>query len=474
MDENYWIRTRRLSRRRLFGGAGALAGASALGALVAACGGSSSSAPSSSSGSAATAAAAKANPVDSVDLTGQKVPITLWHHLTGAKADLLTTIIGQFNSSQPSVTVQPQNQGNSYDDLYKKLLTAASGGQLPDLAEAYPSQVSEYQSGNVVVVLDDYINSTKYGLSKAEQADFVKPYWDESTYAEYHGQHLSFPFSKSFLVMFYNADKLKTLNYAKTPDQWTWDDFTAVAKAATTGNTKGWVINIDPSTYDGMVYSRGGKLISDDQKTWLLNQQPGVDSLSLHEQAVREGWGYQSTSSGSDGVDFGAGRVLLDFATSSGMATEAKQIAGDGKFNWNIASLPHNAGVSPVTVLYGGSVAMFKSTPARQLASWMFMKYFSSPAVTAQWAVGTGYTPVRQSSYQSDLVQGVIKSSPQFGVLLNQIAQYGKPETSVRGTQDTRNYISDAMTQAVTQPTSNAKQIMDTVVQKGNQALAQG
>jgi multiple sugar transport system substrate-binding protein len=470
MTDNYW--TRRISRRRLFHGAGALAGASAFGALVAACGGSKSSSSNTSSSSASPAS--KANPVDSVDLTGKKINLTFWHaKAAGPKQDTLNAIVDQFNKSQNIITVQPQFQGN-YNDLYKKLLVSVSGGVLPDLADAYPSQVSEYQSAKAVVVLEDYINSSKYGLSKSEQDDYIKAYWNENTYPEFNNQHLSFPFSKSFLVTYYNADKLKALNLAKTPDQWTWDDFVAAAKAGTSGTNKGWVIDIDPSTFDGMIYTRGGKLISDDQKQWQLNQQPGVDSLSLHSQAAREGWGYQWTAPGSLIGDFGTGRVLLKLGTSSDLANQTKQIAGDGKFNWNIAMIPHNSGVSPVTVLYGGSVAVFKSNPDQQLAAWQFIKYLTSPTVTAQWAVGTGYTPIRQSAVQSDAVQQAVKASPQLGVLLNQIVQYGKPETTVKGTQDTRNYISDAMTQAILQPNSNAKQLLDTVVQKGNQALAQG
>ncbi len=471
MNDNYWMR--RMSRRRLLHGAGAVAGASALGAFLAACGGNSSPNGGASSSNSSAAPAAKANPVDAVDLTGQKVPITFWHaKAAGPKQDTLNAIVDDFNKSQNIVTVTPQAQGN-YTQLYQKLLTSVSGGLLPDIGDAYPSQVSEYQDAKAVVALDDYINSSKYGLSKADLADYVKPYLVENSYPEFNNQYFSFPFSNSFVVTYYNADMLKTLNAAKTPDQWTWDDFVAAGKAAGAAGKKGWVIDIDPSTFDAMIYTRGGKLISDDQKQWLLNQQPGVDSLALHEQAVREGWGYQWAAPSSLINEFGTGKVLLKLGTSSDLANQTKQVAGDGKFNWNIAMPPRNSGVSPVTVLYGGSLAIFKSNPQKQLAAWMFLKYLGTPEVTTKWSVGTGYTPIRQSALKSDAIQSAIKQTPQLGVLLSQIAQYGKPETTVKGTQDTRNYISDAMTQAILQPTTPAKTLLDTVVQKGNQALAQ-
>jgi multiple sugar transport system substrate-binding protein len=274
--------------------------------------------------------------------------------------------------------------------------------------------------------------------------------------------------------MYYNADRLKAANVAKPPDQWTWDDFAAAGKALTSGSAKGWAIAIDASTFDGMVYSRGGKLISDDQKHWLLNRPPGVDSLAFYESAVRDGWAYKTAQSGADQVDFGAGRANLLLATSSNFANQTKEVNGNGRFTWNIANIPHAAGANPATVLYGGSIAVFKTTPERQLGAWLFVKYFTSPEVTADWSVATGYTPVRQSAVQSAKVQEEMKNNPPYGVLLTQVVPYGRPETSVRGTQDTRTYIEDAMTRAVGDPTASAKQIMDDVVQKGDRALAQG
>jgi multiple sugar transport system substrate-binding protein len=469
MYEQHWWRSHRVNRRTLIRAAGRGAGLAVLGGALAACGGGSST---NNGASGSPSASAKSNPVDSVDLTGKKVQLTFWHAKSGAKGDKLNAIVNAFNSSQSVVTVTPQFQGN-YTDLYKKLLTSIAGGQVPDLADAYPSQVSEYQSASSVVVLDDYIGSTKYGLTKTEQDDYIKPFWNENVYPEYGNKLLSFPFSKSFLVLYFNADRLKAVNVSKPPDQWTWDDFVAAGKAATGGSTKGWGIAIDASTFDAMVYSRGGKLISDDQKHWLLNQQPGVDTLTYYVNAVRDGWAYKTTESGADQVDFGAGRSALLLATSSNLANQTKEVNTNGKFDWSIAVIPHGSSAGPATVLYGGSVAVFKTTPERQLAAWQFVKYFTSPDVTADWSVSTGYTPVRQSAVASDKVQQEMKNTRQYGVLLNQILQYGRPETTVRGTQDTRTFIEDAMTRACTDPATNPKQVMDDVVQKGDKALAQ-
>jgi hypothetical protein len=43
----------------------------------------------------------------------------------------------------------------------------------------------------------------------------------------------------------------------------------------------------------------------------------------------------------------------------------------------------------------------------------------------------------------------------------------------VRGTQDTRTFIQDAMTSAIADPSQDAKKLLDDAVAKGNQALQQ-
>lgn len=479
MEEKYWTRRMRVTRRGFLRGAGALAGATVVGSALAACGGGgskNSGANASGTGSAATVAstavakAAKANAVDAVDLTGKKVELTFWHTQTGPNQDKLNQIINAFNSSQPSVTVKPEFL-DGYTNLFKKLLSGVSAGQYPELSVSYPSMVSEYQGANVVIPLDDYINSSKYGLTQAEQADYIKSYWDSNKYPEYGNKLLSFPFTVSMLLLYYNIDKLKAANITKPVDQWTWDDFVQAGKATTSGSAKGWAIGVTASDFDGMVYSRGGKLISDDQKKWLFNQQPGLDSLSLYQQAVKDGWGYQIAKQYADQADFGAGRATFALNSSSGLGYFKKEVDSNGKFNWSVAAIPHAPGVNPVTVLYGASVCIFKTTPEKQLGAWQFIKYFTSPDVTADWSTATGYQPVRSSAIQSEKVQAKIKSLPQYGVVATQVAPLGRPETTVKGTQDTRTYIEDAMTKVLSDPNANVKQVLDAAAQKADKAL---
>jgi len=137
-----------------------------------------------------------------------------------------------------------------------------------------------------------------------------------------------------------------------------------------------------------------------------------------------------------------------------------------GKFKWGIANLPHNASVQPVTVLYGASMAVFKTTPEKQLAAWQFIKYFTSPEVTADWGPSSGYMPVRKSALTMKPVTDKIAQFAAYGVAVNQISPTAKPETSNIGTQDMRDNVEAAMTAILADPNKSVKSALDDAYQK--------
>ena len=51
--------------------------------------------------------------------------------------------------------------------------------------------------------------------------------------------------------------------------------------------------------------------------------------------------------------------------------------------------------------VYGASVSMPRSSPERELATWLFVKHFTSPDIQAGWGQAANYFPVRQSAADS-------------------------------------------------------------------------
>jgi len=407
-----------------------------------------------------------ATQVDGVDAS-KPVELTFWHTQTAANKDTLQAIIDDFHKENPNITIKPEFV-DGYTNTYKKVMAAISGGGLPDMAVAYESMVADYMDANAVVSFDDYVKSTKYGLTKADVDDIVPAFWEASKYPQFKNQMLSFPFTKSMLAMYYNADLLKAAGIAKAPE--TWDDFQAACDALQKNNVKCLAISVDASTIDGWIYSRGGTLLSDDEKSVKFNAAPAYDSLSLIQSLVKKGEAYQISKQFADQADFGAQRVAFAFATTSGLNFWNKEVGG--KFNWGVGVLPHAKDVKPVTVQYGGNIAIFKSTPEKQLAAWKFVKYFTSKDVTARWAAASGYTPVRTSSFDTAPIQQKVKDLPQYGTAIKEILPTAKPEPYVKGWQATRAFLEDGLV-AVINGTKDPKAAIDEAADKANKSLAQ-
>lgn len=415
------------------------------------------------------AAAGSGSPIDSVTIS-KPVTISFWHTQTpdGPNGKKLASLIQDFEAKNPNIQINAQYVG-SYDDLFQKLQTAIAGGQAPDMAVAYPNQVAEYQQANVIIPLDDYVKSQKYGLQKDDYADILQAYRYDNFYAGNDNKLLSFPFTKSIELMYYNADALKAAG-VEVPQ--TWDDFLKVAKAVTKGDMKGYAISVEPSLFANMVFSRGGQEISDDQKKWIFNNQQGVDSLAFFQQLIKDGSGYQIAKQFADQTDFGNAKAAITFSTSAGLPYYQQEVQNDGKgFSWNVAAPPHGQGQPTAAVINGADITMFKSSPEKQLAAWQFMKYFSSKEVNPDWSVASGYLPIRTSGLTDPRVQAQVQKLPQYAVAL-QVQQYGRSEPAVRSYQTTRKHISDAIVAALADPAKSAKQLLDDAVKQSNDDAA--
>jgi ABC-type glycerol-3-phosphate transport system substrate-binding protein len=417
----------------------------------------------------ATPAADQSTQAD-IDLTGP-VSLVLWHTQTGANAKALQDLVDKFNSTNgKQITVTIQYQG-SYTQLYQKVLSAMNAGSLPELSVAYESQVADYMKGDVVLNLDPYVKSKKNGLDQKSQDDIYKGYYDTNRFPQFGNQLLSFPFTKSLLITYQNDDILKEI--AKTTPK-TWADFEATARAAVKkgadGKTTryGWASNISASTFNGWVLSRGGSLMSADNKTVAWDGKEGVDSVMLFDKLLKDGVSY--VPKGFDyQTDFGTAKVLFVEESSTGrpfFKSSFKQ-----PINWSITSIPQSDPAKSKTVQYGANIAIFKSTAEKQLASWFFVKWFTDAQQTSDWAIKSSYMPVRKSASEiQSLKDSWAKDDPQ-GKQAFDLIGISVPEPNARGQQDIRTVIEDMLSAvAAGKVTDIAKAVKDAGV-KANQIL---
>ena len=401
--------------------------------------------------------------------SGGETVLAFWHTRRGSQETALKAICEDFETQHPEIDLQPEYQG-SYEDLGKKVRASIQAKKLPALTVAYESLVAEYMSNGVVRELDDLVKDPELGFKPDELADIPEQYLETNRFAQFGGKLLSFPFTKSNLVLYYNRDLLKKAGFDAPPA--TWPEFEKQA-AALSALTKGpaWSWESDPSTLDGLIYSFGSPVLDKDGKTTLFNSPAAVQMFTLLQRAARNKILAEDEGDEAEAL-FTAQRRAFIISTSSARKRTEDAIAG--KFDWDLALPPHAEGVAPVTVMYGPNICIFKSTPETERAAWRFVKYFVSPEVTARWARETGYLPVRKSAVTLQEMQSFYETNPRAKNVYDTMA-VAQGEPNVVGWQEVRSVLETTANEVISgkkAPAAAAQELKtraDTILKKSRQ-----
>ncbi len=469
--------------------------------VLAACGAASPAAPTSAPAATAAPAApaatkapdmpAVANPpktadqVDTLDLTGKNVEITFWHRYTSQNLTVVMSIVNDFNTKNPyGIKVKLENAGAGYPDVYNKInATIQGGGDLPALSIAYQNQAATYRGQGVMVDLTPFIQSKKYGLSTDDLKDIYSYFQQSDKAPQFAGEILGWPTQRSMEVMYSNIDWLKALGASEAPK--TLKDFEALAcKASDKAAGKyGWIWKNDASDFASLVFANGGELMKSDGSAYDFNSPAGVESLTMIQRMFKNGCAVELPKTEANGEQnrFAAGNLLFVTASSTGLPFYASSISKvDKPFKWQYTIHPQANPDKPVVNLYGASWSVLKTTPEKELAAWLFMKFFTEKDNTATFATTSNYMAVRASA--SQIAIDKVKASKSFANFPEAAAsyanlyswiQYGAVEAPVAGYDPVRALIQDMVTKVGVKGDGDPKAALDEAVTKANGILAE-
>jgi len=404
--------------------------------------------------------------------------IVWWHQHTGsAREAAIKKIVDDFNNTNEYGIKVTAEYAGSYSDIFNKMLPILNTPDVPDVVVGYQNQVATYQLANAMFDMNELINHPKYGLTKEEQDDFFPGFFAQDVFSLFGGQRLGLAPNRSAEVMYYNMDWLKELGYDAPPT--TPEQFKEMAcKAAVTpfsgakGNGSiGYELAVDdPSHFASWTFAFGGDMFDYTANQFTLNSDAAVQAWTFIQSLFADGCARQVAEKYGDQTDFGNGILLFTTASTSGMTTYYPDAvtAGAG-FDWNVAALPHTT-VDPVVDVYGASISIPKSTPERELAAWLFVKYYTSADVNAEWAKASGYFPVKQSV--ATKFQDVFDAFPRYKLAFD-LLKFGKFEPPVPGYDFVREIIKDTMANIVDNPTDDVKTILDAANIEANKILAE-
>ncbi|MBI5876736.1 MAG: extracellular solute-binding protein [Chloroflexi bacterium] len=435
---------------------------------------------------APTAAAVKINnppasaaEVDAIVLAGKNVQVTYWHNRPQKDQDLLQSMLDEFNKSNPyGIKAKAEIAGSSYNDVYNKVNAALQANQPPEISVAYQNQAAFYRGQNAVIDLTPFVKSTKYGISDADMKDYIQTFLDSDKNPQFKNEVLGFPTQRSMEVMFVNLDALKKLGYDGAPKDWKTFEEAACKFAKDNPGKYGWDVGHDASRFAARIFARGGRILAPDGQSYVFNSQAGVDDLSMVARLLQNKCAVEIPTSESFGNQnrFGNGDLLMTMGSSSGLPFFQQAVDKGGKFKWDIALLPGadqpNAGMD----LYGASVSVYKTTPEKELAAWLVIKFLGEKTQTTKWALATGYLPVRQSA-KADVIAG-FKADKTWGPVADSYAKmfdwtkYSLIESPVAGYDPVRLSLDkDVVTKLIQDPKSDVKALLDAAKASADKVL---
>lgn len=333
-----------------------------------------------------------------VDPTG--ATITYWYQHAKDKDTSMKAIIAEFNATNPwKITVQGEYAGG-YNDIYNKMVVAIAADKPPDLVVAYQNQAATYQVSGALTNLEPYVQDPKWGLGK-DYDDFVPGFIKQDISAQFDYQRLGFPPNRSIEVLYYNITWLKALGATVPPA--TWPEFEALCKKATDKAKGTYGYSLDPfdaSHLFAFVISYGGDIARSDGKGYTFNTPQMKAVMTMMKRLYDGGWAKKNAKQYDYQNEFGNSQALFSISSSSGINYyDAVVKASKAPFDWSIGAVPQSTTLNkPAIDLYGASVSVPKTSPEKQLAAWLFIKWFSEPKQQAKWAGISGYFPVRKSA----------------------------------------------------------------------------
>ncbi|MEZ4671857.1 MAG: extracellular solute-binding protein [Anaerolineae bacterium] len=353
------------------------------------------------------------------------VTITYWHQYNNpTQLSYISGIVNAFNAANPyGIRVDAKASGN-YNDIRTSTNNAIISGDLPNLVAGFPNDSLSYALDDVVVDLTPYYADAKWGFDAAALADLNQVALDSWLF---ENGRLGVPNQLSGEVMFSNAAMMQELGFSADSPV-TLDEFAAAACAAANSNmtgadgatVQGYPIVADASQFETTVAGIGGNIWVDGQ--WNFTTEESTRVLQLFKDLYDQGCAYIPEAAFGNTADWARAINPFAFSSSAGIAPTLNTVrdAGNLVTDWKVLPAPVNAaGDKPVIQLFTPGIMIMSATPEEQLASWLFLRFFASPEIQAQWSQSLSLFPLSKSA---SAMLDSSKMVPQFLEIVNKVA----------------------------------------------------
>lgn len=347
----------------------------------------------------------------------------------GDAAATIEGLTADYMAQNPDVTISAIYTG-SYADTTTRAITAARGGNAPQLAILLSVDMFAMIDEDIVLPWDDF-------LTQDEIDTWIGGFYPSfMRNSQTEGKTWGIPFQRSTPVLYWNKDAFAAAGLDPDTAPATWDEMVTFGKALTVrddaGNVTQWGVRIPSSgfpswLFTGLVASAGQDGLANDAGTEVYFNTPEV--IGALEYLVGLANEHEIMEPGI--LDWGATpRAFMDgnaamIWTTTGNLTN---IRNNAPFPFGVGMLPAN--VRPGAPTGGGNFYLFKGSNDEQTrAAIDFVKWATAPDQAADWSIATGYVAPREDTWETERMKAYAEEVPGALVARAQLA-YAVPELS--------------------------------------------
>jgi sn-glycerol 3-phosphate transport system substrate-binding protein len=398
----------------------------ALALVLAACGGGGSDDASDGDGGGG-GGGGGACPVNALDRATGTVAITMWHGLNRANEETLQRITQQYNASQSKVAVTLVNQ-TGYKETLQKFRTGLSTGDLPDITQIEDTGLQQMIDTQAVIPIQDCVDAEDYELD-----DYIPRVIDYYTVED---TLWPMPFNVSNPVLYFDRNAFTAANLDPNDPPSTLDEvaeYSAKIKQAGAGYEYGYGLKLDPwyieqmSAKGGIPFVNNGNGRDARATATVFDNKTGLEIFTWMKDMVDDGLAVTNEAQGPSQFDNLLGirskkvGMTIDSSASLGTISQVLASGEGGGVSLGVGPMPGPSGDGGVLV--GGAALYISkgSAPEKQAAAWDFLKYLTSPEIQAEFAAGTGYVPIRESSIELPAIKDLWAREPGYKVAYDQL-----------------------------------------------------
>jgi multiple sugar transport system substrate-binding protein/sn-glycerol 3-phosphate transport system substrate-binding protein len=341
-------------------------------------------------------------PEPMVDPSGQTV--VFWHPWgTGTVGEGLTALVDEFNATNEwGITVDAVDQGR-HSDVEDAMNAAITSGDLPDVVVGYTNALDTWHSVDALIDINTYVNDPDYGLTAAEIDDYYAGVWANGINAA--GERVGFPHGQSANVMFYNYTWAQELGFDSPPK--TYEELRTQACAAADYNandddpdndgTGGLVLYTAAENVAGFVFALGGDFYSADGMTYDFTKPEFVEVATFWKELWDAGCAFPTES--YPNPEFATRKALFTTSSTAGYPYQVSAFEAEDAFHDDVwGFIPFPGKDAQAIDAYAQNTGIVASSPEKELATWLFIKWFTSPEINAKWIEASNYFPIRISA----------------------------------------------------------------------------